>query len=53
MKLLPAAYTASAMFHGRPFTFTHSREPGTVDDEMYACARGEAAKCKVEVLTTP
>ena len=44
MKLLPAAYTASAMFHGRPFTFTHSREPGTVDDEMYACARGEAAK---------
>ena len=40
MKLLPAAYTASAMFHGRPFTFTHSREPGTVDDEMYACARG-------------
>ena len=31
----------------------HSREPGTVDDEMYACARGEAAKCKVEVLTTP
>ena len=53
MKLLPAASTASAMFHGRPFTFTHSREPGTVDDEMYACARGEAAKCKVEVLTTP
>ena len=53
MQLLPAAYTASAMFHGRPFTFTHSREPGTVDDEMYACARGEAAKCKVEVLTTP
>ena len=53
MKLLPAAYTTSAMFHGRPFTFTHSREPGTVDDEMYACARGEAAKCKVEVLTTP
>ena len=53
MKRLPAAYTASAMFHGRPFTFTHSREPGTVDDEMYACARGEAAKCKVEVLTTP
>ena len=53
MKLLPAAYTASTMFHGRPFTFTHSREPGTVDDEMYACARGEAAKCKVEVLTTP
>ena len=53
MKLLPAAYTASAMFHGRPFTFTHSLEPGTVDDEMYACARGEAAKCKVEVLTTP
>ena len=53
MKLLPAAYTASAMFHGRPFTFTHSREPGTVDDEMYACARGAAAKCKVEVLTTP
>ena len=53
MKLLPAAHTASAMFHGRPFTFTHSREPGTVDDEMYACARGEAAKCKVEVLTTP
>ena len=52
MKLLPAAYTASAMFHGRPFTFTHSREPGTVDDEMYACASGEAAKCKVEVLTT-
>ena len=52
MKLLPAAYTASAMFHGRPFTFTQSREPGTVDDEMYACARGEAAKCKVEVLTT-
>ena len=41
------------MFHGRPFTFTHSREPGTVDDEMYACARGEAAKCTVEVLTTP
>ena len=35
MKRLPAAYTASAMFHGRPFTFTHSREPGTVDDEMY------------------
>ena len=53
MKLLPAASTASAMFHGRPFTFTHSREPGTVDDEMDACARGEAAKCKVEVLTTP
>ena len=53
MKRLPAAYTASAMFHGRPFTFTHSREPGTVDDEMYACARGEAPKCKVEVLTTP
>ena len=53
MKLLPAASTASAMFHGRPFTFTHSREPGTVDDEMYACARGEAAKCTVEVLTTP
>ena len=53
MKLLPAAYTASAMFHGRPFTFTHSREPGTVDDEMYVCARGEAAKCKAEVLTTP
>ena len=53
MKLLPAASTASAMFHGRPFTFTHSREPGTVDDEMSACARGEAAKCKVEVLTTP
>ena len=53
MKRLPAASTASAMFHGRPFTFTHSREPGTVDDEMYACARGEAAKCKVEVLTTP
>ena len=53
MKRLPAASTASTMFHGRPFTFTHSREPGTVDDEMYACARGEAAKCKVEVLTTP
>ena len=53
MKFLPAAYPASAMFHGRPFTCTHSREPGTVDDEMYACARGEAAKCKVEVLTTP
>ena len=46
MKLLPAAYTASAMFHGRPFTFTHSREPGTVDDEMYACARGEARSAR-------
>ena len=27
MKRLPAAYTASAMFHGRPFTFTTVESP--------------------------
>ena len=53
MKLLPTTRAVASMFRRRPFTFTHSREPGTVDDEMCAGASGEAVKRKVEVLATP
>ena len=50
MELLPAPRPAAAMFHGGPFTFTHHREPGTVDDQMDAGAREDAPQRQVEPL---
>jgi len=50
MELLPAAHTASAMFHGRPFPFAGDRESRTVDDEMKAAVSEIATECEVEPL---
>ena len=45
MKLLPAAYTASAMFHGRPFTFTR-KLPRQVDTAKGDCTGADSASAK-------
>ncbi len=53
MELLPAPRTAASMFHGGPFTVTHHREPGAVDEKMDAGARGDATQRQVEPLRPP
>ena len=53
MELLPASLTASAVFHGGPFTFAHNREARAVDDEMHAFVGRNSTKREVEVLAAP
>ena len=48
MELLPAPRPAASMFHGGPFTVTHHREPGTVDDQMDAGAREDTTQRQIE-----
>ncbi len=49
----PAPRPAASMFHGGPFTFTHHRGPGTVDEQMDAGAREDTTQRQIESLRPP
>ena len=53
MELLPPALPALPVFRRGPFTLTHNRQAGAIDEEMRVSTPWNVSKRKVDVLPAP